>query len=101
MRPHPDFAAVAIPGRVRLGPFGLRPLGPADLEEDMAAIRAARDAEFDVLFLTHMIAHHEGAIGMVDDLLSDTTNAQAKALGRAIITAQTAEIAEMTVLLAE
>ncbi|MFM2412088.1 MAG: hypothetical protein RLZZ587_421 [Actinomycetota bacterium] len=70
-------------------------------DEDMAAIRAARDTEFDALFLTHMIAHHKGAIDMVNDLLSDTTNAEAKALGQAIITAQTAEISEMTALLAE
>lgn len=70
-------------------------------DEDMTVIRAARDAGFDALFLTHMIAHHEGAIDMVNDLLSDTTNAEAKALGAAIITAQTSEIAEMTALLAE
>ncbi len=43
MRPHPDFAAAAIPERVRLGSFGLRRLGPADLEEDMAAIRESAD----------------------------------------------------------
>lgn len=68
-------------------------------DADMTALRAARDAEFDTLFLTHMIAHHEGAIAMVNDLLANTTNAEAKALGAAIVTAQTEEIAEMTALL--
>ena len=69
-------------------------------DEDMAAIRAAHDAEFDTLFLTHMIAHHEGAIEMVNDMLSNTSNAEAKALGEAIVKAQTEEIAEMKALLA-
>lgn len=69
-------------------------------DEDMAAIRAARDAEFDRLFLTHMIAHHEGAIDMVNSMIADSANAEAKALGEAIVKAQTAEIAEMTALLA-
>jgi uncharacterized protein (DUF305 family) len=69
-------------------------------DEDMAAIRAARDAEFDTLFLTHMIAHHEGAIDMVNSMIADSANAEVKTLGEAIVKAQTAEIAEMTALLA-
>lgn len=38
MRPHPAFADRPPPERARLGPFGLRVLGVADLDEDMAAI---------------------------------------------------------------
>ena len=69
-------------------------------DKDMAAIRAARDSEFDRLFLTHMIAHHEGAIDMVNSMIADSANAEVKSLGEAIVKAQTAEIAEMTALLA-
>jgi uncharacterized protein (DUF305 family) len=36
--------------------------------QQMAALRAARGAEFDRLFLTGMIQHHNGALAMVKDL---------------------------------
>lgn len=39
-------------------------LSPAQLEE----LAAARDADFDLLFLTYMIQHHSGAVTMVDAL---------------------------------
>jgi uncharacterized protein (DUF305 family) len=38
--------------------------------EEMAALDKARGAEWDRLFLTGMIRHHEGAIKMVDDLFA-------------------------------
>ncbi len=37
-------------------------------DEEMAALDRARGPEFDRLFLTGMIKHHQGAIGMVDVL---------------------------------
>jgi uncharacterized protein (DUF305 family) len=37
-------------------------------DEEMAALDAARGPEFDRLFLTGMIKHHQGAIDMVDVL---------------------------------
>jgi len=40
----------------------------------MAALRKARGAEFDHLFLTGMIQHHNGALVMVKDLF-DTAGA--------------------------
>jgi len=42
--------------------------------EQMAALRKARGAEFDHLFLTGMIQHHNGALVMVKDLF-DTAGA--------------------------
>ena len=36
--------------------------------EQMAELDAARDREFERLFLTFMIRHHEGALQMVEDL---------------------------------
>jgi uncharacterized protein (DUF305 family) len=38
--------------------------------EDLARLHAARGAEWDRLFLTFMIRHHEGALKMVDDLFN-------------------------------
>jgi len=42
--------------------------------EQMDALRAAKGAEFDRLFLTGMIQHHGGALTMVKDLF-DTAGA--------------------------
>ncbi len=42
--------------------------------EQMDALRKAKDAEFDRLFLTGMIQHHKGALTMVKDLF-DTAGA--------------------------
>jgi uncharacterized protein (DUF305 family) len=45
------------------------PLMPGMLtDEQMAALRKATDADFDRLFLTGMIQHHNGALTMVKDL---------------------------------
>lgn len=37
-------------------------------DEQMEALRNAKGAEFDKLFLSGMIQHHKGALVMVDDL---------------------------------
>ena len=70
-------------------------------DADMANIREARGVEFDRLFLEHMIAHHEGAIDMANDVLNTTSNADVETLATAIVAAQTQEIAEMAALLAQ
>jgi uncharacterized protein (DUF305 family) len=66
---------------------------------DMVALAQATGAEFDALFLAHMIQHHQGAITMADDVLATTKNDDVTALATAIVAAQTAEIAEMYALL--
>jgi uncharacterized protein (DUF305 family) len=38
--------------------------------EQLAQLNAARGSEFDRLFLTFMIQHHEGALTMVQQLLA-------------------------------
>lgn len=43
--------------------------------EQMAALAAAEGTEFDRLFLTLMIAHHEGAIDMTEELLRQAGSA--------------------------
>jgi uncharacterized protein (DUF305 family) len=68
-------------------------------DEDFAALQNAREAEFDRLYLKGMIEHHEGAIDMAE-MVVDSANDEAAALGKAIIESQTAEIEEMKTLLA-
>jgi uncharacterized protein (DUF305 family) len=56
-------------------PHHAMPLMPGMLtSEQMEALRKAKDAEFDQLFLTGMIQHHGGALIMVKDLF-DTAGA--------------------------
>ncbi len=61
----------------------------------MTRLESLAGAEFDRLWLTSMIGHHEGAIGMAEAELADGANADAKELAEQIITVQKAEIARM------
>ena len=67
--------------------------------DDMSALAAATGNKFDVLFLAGMIAHHEGAIDMTNPV-ANSENMDVKKLAENIMTSQTAEIVEMTKLLA-
>ena len=68
-------------------------------EDQMAALRSARGADFDRLFLTRMIGHHEGALSMVADVQRDGADVQVAELAADIQATQTAEIATMRRLL--
>ena len=81
----------------------MMPLMPGMLTpEQMEALRKATGAEFDRLFLTGMIQHHNGALTMVKDLF-DTAGAgqDAELFGFAtdVDTGQRAEIRIMQVML--
>jgi uncharacterized protein (DUF305 family) len=68
-----SMAMSGMPNMDRSGrPMGLMPgmLSPKQME----ALRKAKGAEFDRLFLTGMIQHHNGALIMVKDLF-DTAGA--------------------------
>ena len=45
-------------------------------EAEMAALKKARGKDFDKLFLIGMIKHHQGAIGMVEELMASHGAAQ-------------------------
>jgi uncharacterized protein (DUF305 family) len=66
---------------------------------DVADLKKLKGAEFDGMFLTMMIDHHEGAITMAETQATDGSNPDAVALAKAVITAQTTEITEMRTLL--
>lgn len=87
-------AGHAMPGMPSHGP-----MGGMMSDAEMAKLRAAKGAEFDRMWLTMMIAHHEGAVQMANTELRDGADADAKALAGRIVDAQRAEIAEMRKLL--
>jgi len=71
-----ESVSMAMPGMKDMDKSG-KPMGlmPGMLTpEQMEALRKARSAEFDRLFLTGMIQHHGGALTMVKDLF-DTAGA--------------------------
>jgi uncharacterized protein (DUF305 family) len=73
-------------------------------DEQMKELAQARGQKFDELFLRYMIQHHEGAVGMVSDLLASHGAAQDNSVFRIatdINVDQTTEIARMRRMLAE
>ena len=67
-------------------------------DAELAELASLKDAAFDQMFLTAMIAHHEGALDMVS-MIEDSTKAEVKKLYNNIVTSQSAEIEEMKALL--
>jgi uncharacterized protein (DUF305 family) len=70
--------------------------------EQFRQLEAAQGKEFDRLFLTLMIQHHEGALKMVEDLFASPTAAQETevySLATDIKVDQTAEIQRMQEML--
>lgn len=66
--------------------------------KELAALKRLTGTDFDRTFLQLMVKHHQGAIEMLD-LISDSKNTEAKALAKAIKSAQTKEITSMKLLL--
>ena len=72
-------------------------------KEQMADLAASKSTDFDRLFLTLMIPHHEGAVRMVEDLLDKAGSAYDPVLYdfvNDIVNDQNAEITRMNELLA-
>lgn len=67
--------------------------------EDLSKLESAQGVAAARLFLTQMIAHHEGAVMMAKTEESGGQNPEAVELSKAIITAQEKEIQEMKDLL--
>jgi uncharacterized protein (DUF305 family) len=73
-------------------------------DEEMAALDRARGPEFDRLFLTGMIKHHQGAIDMVDVLFKAYGAAQDETVFRFasdVYADQSTEIDRMNKMLEE
>ena len=67
--------------------------------EQMVALAEAQGAAFDDLWLELMIAHHEGAVEMAEQVQESSDDAEVQALAAAIIDGQREEIARMSALL--
>lgn len=66
-----------------------------EMQGMMAALSGKTGDELDKAFLTEMVVHHEGAVDMAEAVLSSGKHPELKQMAEAIITAQTAEIAQM------
>lgn len=60
--------------------------------EDLDTLGQLKGAEFDKAWAKGMIAHHEGAIAMANDVLASGKNSEILTLAKAVISGQTAEI---------
>ncbi len=69
--------------------------------EDLAKLKDAEGVEASRMFLTQMIAHHEGAITMAEDEVSNGSNPEAVALAKDVVSSQGAEIQFMKSLLGD
>lgn len=68
--------------------------------DEMMTLESMQGADFDATWIEMMIRHHQGAIAMAETAKANGSSPEALALADQIITAQQAEIAEMTALLA-
>ena len=67
----------------------------AMMHDMMAGLDGKTGDEFDKAILSEMIVHHEGAVDMAEASLTDAKHQEIKDMAKAIITAQTREIAQM------
>jgi len=70
-------------------------------DDELSSLGRASGPEFDKMFLTMMIRHHQGAIRMAESEIAEGENAEAIALAETIKDAQTGEIATMKDLLGQ
>jgi uncharacterized protein (DUF305 family) len=67
-------------------------------ESELAALKSATGSAFDRLWLQGMTGHHDGAIHMTQ-MIEDAKNVSIKKFGQAVVTAQTAQIKQMELML--
>lgn len=63
--------------------------------EQIEDLKAAQGADFDALFLKLMIAHHEGAVTMATDVLSEGNNVLVEEMANDVVSQQSSEIHRM------
>ncbi|MEU6575681.1 DUF305 domain-containing protein [Streptomyces sp. NPDC046805] len=80
------------------GKAGMPGMMPA---KDMDRLKKATGKDFDTMFLTMMVDHHQGAVEMATQEKAKGSYGPAKTLADGIVTAQNAEIKEMRQLLQE
>ncbi|MDI1462684.1 DUF305 domain-containing protein [Catellatospora sp. KI3] len=68
-------------------------------DAQLKALGQASGTPFDRMFLTLMIAHHEGALNMADQELVDGANPLVRQLAQQVVNSQSTEIATMRSIL--
>lgn len=86
-------------GQGDMGQGGMPAMQGMVSETDMTALRNAQGVEAAKLYLTHMIAHHEGAITMAQDEIKDGQYPAAVEMARTIVKTQQEEIDTMRQIL--
>lgn len=86
-----------------MGDMDMGGMGTAGMmsEAEMQALSEARGTEFDQMWLQMMIAHHEGAIAMAEQVLETTNDPEVTALAQDVVQAQQTEIDSMRQWLAQ
>jgi uncharacterized protein (DUF305 family) len=64
-------------------------------DHEMADMEAAHGRDFDHMWLTMMVRHHEGAVAMAKEVLGTTKDADVRKLAQSVVDSQTEEIATM------
>lgn len=78
----------AMPGMNHSGMQG-------EMDAMMVALEGKVGDEFDKVFLSEMIMHHQGAVEMAEAALSSAKHEEIKTMANAIISAQVMEIKQM------
>ena len=86
-----------------MGDMDMGGMGSAGMmsEAEMMGLAESRGAEFDQMWLQMMIAHHQGAVTMAQQVLETTNDPEVTALAQDVVQAQQAEIDAMQQLLTQ
>jgi uncharacterized protein (DUF305 family) len=87
-----------VPNASAMNQMGSNSMGMMS-DDDLVRLDGTTGSTFERMWLRGMIAHHEGAVDMSETELTQGSNPEAKSLAQRIITAQTAEIAQMRSML--
>jgi uncharacterized protein (DUF305 family) len=87
-----------VPNASAMNHMGSNSMGMMS-DDDLVRLDGTTGSTFERMWLRGMIAHHEGAVDMSETELTEGSNPEAKSLAQRIITAQTAEIAQMRPML--
>lgn len=65
-------------------------------DEELEKLYQARDADADELFISLMIAHHQGGVHMAEYTVENGKNSEVRAFARLVVESQSSEIGELT-----
>ena len=69
-------------------------------DEELAELKNLSGADFEKMWLTKMLAHHQGAVKMAETVIADGKDSRVKTLAEQIVSQQQKDIAQINTLLA-